>query len=83
MLRLKDRFVRHFYDISLGDKQKSLGHHFQTQDHQGISDVEIHVLEFIKKTPCSDAAKAIRDRVERRWIHLLRCLAPAGLNIDD
>ena len=83
MLRLKDRFVKHFYDISRADSQKSLGHHFSGAGHEGIQDVTIHVLEFVRMPPHSESAKRVCDRVERRWIHLLRCLAPAGLNVDD
>ena len=28
-------------------------------------------------------ASVIRNRVEKRWTHLLRCLAPYGLNIEN
>jgi hypothetical protein len=45
--------------------------------------MEIPVLEFIQKPPRSPEAAIIRDRVEKRWIHLLRCPAPQGLNICD
>ena len=48
-----------------------------------ILDIEISVLEFIKKPPKSEAAAIIRDRIERRWIQLLRSRAPQGLNIED
>ena len=83
MLRLKDRFVKHFYDISQGDTQKGLGHHFSSEGHQGLQDVRIHILEFVRMPPRSESAKRVRDRIERRWTHLMRCLAPVGLNIDD
>jgi hypothetical protein len=52
-------------------------------NHRGTDDMEIHVLEFIKKPPSSDVALEIRNRVEKRWIHLLRSPAPLGLNIED
>jgi len=83
LLRLKDRFVKHFYDVEKGDKQKAIGLHFSQHDHNGIRDMEISVLEFIKKPPRSPEASTIRDRVEKRWIHLLRCPAPQGLNIFE
>ena len=83
MLRIKDRFVHHFYDISVGNHQKSVGHHFVGQGHSGITDAEIFVLEFVKKPPRSEAGSIIQDRVERRWIHLLRTMAPLGLNTED
>ena len=62
---------------------KPVGKHFSQLDHDGIADMDIHVLEFISKPPRSVAAAQIRDKVERRWIHLLRTPAPKGLNIDD
>jgi hypothetical protein len=40
--------------------------------HAGLDDVVIHVLEFIKKHPTSEVGKYIRNRVEKRWIHILR-----------
>jgi hypothetical protein len=82
-LRVKDRFSKHFYDIDKEDRSKALGLHFSQGDHNGIQDVEITVLEFIKKPPRSPEASKIRDRVEKRWIHLLRCPAPQGLNTFD
>jgi hypothetical protein len=45
--------------------------------------MDIFVLEFISKPPKSETAARIRDRVEKRWIHLLRTTAPGGLNLDD
>ena len=83
MLRIKDRFKNHFYDVVKKDRTKALGLHFSQQDHNGIQDIEITVLEFIKKPPRSPEASIIRDRVEKRWIHLLRCPAPQELNIFD
>jgi hypothetical protein len=83
MLRIKDRFKNHFYDVVKGDKTKAVGLHFSQNDHDDISDMEISVLEYIKKPPRSPEASIIRDRVEKRWIHLLRCPAPQGLNIFD
>ena len=83
MLRIKDRFVAHFHDVMPNDQNKALGRHFSRRDHNGIKDMEISVVEFIKKPPRSPEAAKIRDRVEKRWIHLLRCPAPMGLNIFD
>jgi hypothetical protein len=83
LLRIKDRVYRHFYDVEKVDKTKAVGLHFSQRDHNGTKDMEITVLEFIKKPPRSPEAAIIRDRVEKRWIHLLRCPAPQGLNIFD
>jgi len=82
MLRLKDRFVHHFRDIDLGLPDRSVGKHFSSGTHKGHRDVKITVLEFIKNPPRSNQAITIRLRVERRWTHVLRSLAPIGLNVE-
>ena len=82
-LRLKDRFVHHFYTVEKPDLTKVVGRHFAAPDHRELADMSISVLEFIKKAPKSPAAGIIRDRVERKWMNLLRTLAPQGLNIED
>ena len=82
-LRLKDRFVHHFYSIEKKDQLKPVGKHFSQISHEGLDDVEIHILEFIKKPPTSEVAKSIRNKVEKRWIHLFKTPAPLGLNLDD
>jgi hypothetical protein len=82
-LRLKNRFVHHFYQIEKSDKTKPVSKHLSGSSHQGLDDVEIHILEYIKKPPTSEIASLVRDRVEKRWIHLLKSPAPLGLNIED
>ena len=82
-IRVMDRFVKHFGDIQNADQTKTVARHFSLRCHNSIGDVEITVLEFVSKAPASQAAKTIRDRVERRWMNLLRTCAPQGLNIDD
>ena len=83
MLRVKDRFVKHFYDVETSKTTKAVALHFSQRDHNGINDMEISVLEFIKKPQRSPEADINRDRVEKRWIHVLRCPAPQGLNISS
>ena len=80
--RVKDRFVAHFYNIEEAS-DTSVARHFSQNDHNGVFDLEISVLEFIKKPPKSEAGATIRNRTERRWIHLLRTKAPQGMNIED
>ena len=82
-LRIKDRFVHHFYSVEKPDLQKAVGRHFAAIDRKEVADMEISVLEFIKKAPKSPASMIIRDRVERKWMNLLRTTAPQGLNIED
>jgi hypothetical protein len=48
------------------DKSKPVSKHYFQLGHDGISGMEIHVLEFIKMPPRSQAASVVRNRVERR-----------------
>ena len=81
--RLKDRFVKHFLQIEKAQIEHTCARHFSQTGHNVVYDMKISVLEFIRKAPESEAAKIIRDRVERRWMHLLRTCAPQDLNIED
>ena len=46
-LRIKDRFVHHYYSIERPDLTKVVGRHFAARDHNGTFDLQISVLEFI------------------------------------
>ena len=83
MLRIKDCFKAHFYSIEQPNPLQVVARHFSHPSHNDILNVRISVLEFIKKAPKSPASAIIRNRVERRWMHLLRTCAPKGLNIED
>ena len=83
LLRLRDRFTGHFGDINNSRQEKSVSRHFSQQGHQGVDDMQISVLEFIKNPPRSPQAVTIRNRVEMNWIHLFRSLAPRGLNMEN
>ena len=78
-----DRFVGHFGDIKRGDQTKPVGAHFTKSGHSRKDDVQITVLEFIKKPPRSPQAIAIRHRVEFKCTHTLLTLAPQGLNLEN
>jgi tripartite motif-containing protein 2/3 len=64
-------------------KPQPVGLHFSAIDHQGTKDVQIQILDFVHLHPDSKKAEEIRLRVEKRWIHRLRCPAPHGMNIFD
>ena len=81
--KLKDRLSEHFRSIDKAEKDKPVGQHFSQENHAGCDDVSITVLEFIKKPPRSPEAIVIRNRVERNWTHMLRSLAPQGLNQEN
>ena len=83
LLRLMDRFVGHFGDIRRSDQSKPVGAHFSKPGHTRKDDVQITVLEFIKKPPRSPQATTIRHRVEFKWTHTLRTLAAQGINLEN
>jgi len=53
--------------------------HFNTNSHQGLQDVEIHILEFIHKNPENSHSL----NIEKFWIHQLRTTEARGLNSRD
>jgi hypothetical protein len=93
--RLHQRLQEHLRSINQAILEKSkpatnpnfkiqpVGAHFSKKDHLGTKDLKIQVLDFINLPPKSERAKEIRLRVEKKWIHLLRCPAPHGMNIFD
>ena len=60
-----------------------MGRHFSQHDHNGHRDLQISILEFIRAPPLSLQGTLICTRVERNWTHLLRCLTPQGLNMEN
>jgi len=64
-------------------EKDATGTHFSAPDHNGTKDLSISVLAFITSTPQSLHALDHRLKVEKEWIHRLRCPAPTGLNILD
>ena len=80
---LKKRMVEHFRYITKPDLTQPLGVHFNQPGHPKLDAVEIFVLKFIKASPDSLRAKALRDKYELQWIHRLRSALPHGLNSMD
>ena len=78
-----DRPREHFYSVTNKSLDHSVGRHFNLPGHDGIHDMEIHVLDFIHKHPESSGAAYLRDKIEMNWIHRLKCQAPHGLNMLD
>ena len=76
--RLMDRFQGH-YNLSKGTEQ--IGRHFTSSNHEGIADLYIHILTFIKQSSPSEAGQLTRDNLELTWIHWLCTQAPYKLNI--
>jgi len=81
---IKERFKAHFYSIKEPNKSNTVvGRHFSSPDHEGLSNVTIHVLDFILSPSESPASQRQRDDTERTWIHKLVSTAPYGLNVAD
>jgi len=64
-------------------EKDAVGTHFSAEDHHGTKDLNISVLAFITAPPKSLHALEYRLKVEKEWIHRMRCPAPTGLNILD
>lgn len=81
--KLMARACDHFAKITHSKLDTDMGKHFCNPPHQGLDDVRLYVLDFIHCYPQSATAEKLRDFIETRWIHRLRCLAPLGLNLRD
>ena len=80
---IAQRFYSHLHNIRHNKKSDGVGLHFSSSDHNGVKDITIRVLDFIKVPPGSEKALTLRLKFEKYWIHKLRCPAPRGLNLFD
>ena len=78
-----DRFVHHFYHMKKKDTKLPISKHFNSTGHNGLEDIEIHIVDLIFAAPESGAAARLRDRIEKNWILRLRTFAPHGINTMD
>ena len=78
-----DRFVNHFTSIQRNDGKNDVGKHFDLAGHSGISDMKLHILDFIHAAPNSDFGRALRDEIEFHWIQRMRSQLPHGINTMD
>ena len=81
--RLMERFQGHFYNISSKNKKFAIGHHFNMPDHKVISDVQIHIVDFIHQHPEHPQSLSLRRKIEWNWQYRMLSNAPQGLNIQD
>jgi len=79
--KLMERFQSHFYNVNKGIHQ--IGRHFSASDHNGIEDMQIHILSFIRQPPESSQSISARNKIELAWINRMNTIAPLGLNILD
>ena len=81
---IKERFKCHFFSVTQPTKSNTaVGRHFSAPDHQGLSDITIHILDFMSSPSQSPASQRQRDDLEKMWIHKLVSTAPYGLNVVD
>ena len=80
---IKQRFSKHFGNITTPATTDPIGRHFSAQDHRKLKDISIHILEFISAPSNSQSGQRLRDEHERKWIHRLMTTSPLGLNIMD
>ena len=80
---LKQRFQGHFYQVVHDVEKTEVSRHFNRNGHQGLTDVEIHVLDFIHLSTTKTITTDIRLGREFDWIHRLHCIIPKGLNSLD
>ena len=80
--RLMDRFQDNFYKIGKNVSNSNIATHFNSQDHEGLDDVEISEVDFIHCSPASKIARRLRHKIEKNWIFRLRSQIPDGLNLQ-
>ena len=61
--------------------QNDIAQHFNENGHRGLTDVEIHIKDFIHCTPESERAKKLRHAIEKNWIFRLRTQIPDVLDL--
>ena len=80
---LGERMCEHFRYITQHNRTHSVGRHYTSDDHAGLTNIALHVLQFGRKDPDSKESLALRLELEELWIHRLRSTTPMGLNVFD
>ena len=84
--RLLTRFQGHFNDIA-HDLDTTVARHLNrcttTSTTNKSTTFQITILSFITSPPESAVSKLHRDKLEKRWMHRLKTIMPAGLNLMD
>ena len=79
--RLMDRFQEHFRAVTKNSPKNDVAYHFNQPDHNGLDDMNLHILDFIHLHPDSREGHRVRLNIEMNWIHRLHSQQPIGLNI--
>ena len=70
-----DRFQGHFGSVSRKEKNTLITDHCTSADHNGIQDMNIHILDFVHMNGKTDAAKKASSKTRgsldsQAWAHL-------------
>ena len=77
------RAIRDNLPTTKSEPKDGVSSHYSRPDHRGTQDMCIQVLEFIRLPLKSGKSLALRLKIEKAWIHRLRCTPPTGLNIFE
>ena len=80
---LIERFRKHFWNITSKRNEDPIGLHFNLPQHNGLNDVRIHIIQYIKHPSESILAGQVRDQMELKWMHRFHTVTPRGLNVLD
>ena len=58
------------------DKDDAIYKHFHSDEHQGLRDIEVHLIDIVN-------AKDNLLAKEGQWVYRLRSVRPEGLNESD
>ena len=78
---LRIRFGAHARSIGQKNIGEDISRHCNLSGHDGLSDMKIHILDFIHVHPKNQ--EGLRLQIEFNWIQRLRTMLPAGLNMKD
>ena len=81
--KIKFRMGEHLRSIRNKTWKNDVPTHFNKCDHNGVDDVQLHILDFIYAHPESKRAAQLRNKIEQNWIHRLRTVSPQGMNTMD
>ena len=71
--------LRHFYSISAKKTNTEISKHFNSVNHQGLQNVEIHIVDFIHAHPAGEKSRFLRNLIEFNWIQRMHSNAPTGI----
>ena len=80
---LSERMCEYFRYVTQHNRTHTFGRHYNSEHHNGLGDISLHVLQFGRKDPDSKESLIVRLELEQMWIHRLCSTTPMGLNVFD